>query len=230
MVLTEKTNSISKTTMTINKENYQKVLESTIAGHEEAGEVPSVLLHSCCGPCSSYVLEYLSQYFSVTVFYFNPNIFPEEEYAMRVREQERFIQEFPTKHPVSFLEGEYDRKRFHDMAKGLEMEPERGERCRKCYRMRLVETASCAKANRFDYFTTTLSISPQKDSQVLNAIGKSVSEEYGVRYLYSDFKKKNGYLRSTELSKKYGMYRQDYCGCEYSLRDRERQKENSLIE
>ena len=182
--------------------------------------MPSVLLHSCCGPCSSYVLEYLSQFFSVTVFYYNPNIYPEEEYRMRVREQKRFIEEFPVEKPVSFMEGDYDRGRFLEMTKGLEEEPERGKRCMKCYELRLKETAVHAREGGFDYFTTTLSISPQKDAQVLNAIGKRVSEEFGIAYLFSDFKKKNGFLRSTELSRIYGMYRQDYCGCEYSMRER----------
>lgn len=196
------------------------MLERTIEFHVTRGQVPSVLLHSCCGPCSSYVLEYLSQFFSVTVFYYNPNIYPEEEYRMRVREQERFIKEFPVEKPVSFIEGDYERDRFLDMAKGLEEEPERGKRCIKCYELRLQETAVRAKKGGFDYFTTTLSISPQKDAQILNAIGKRVSEKFGIAYLFSDFKKKNGFLRSTELSKIYGMYRQDYCGCEYSMRER----------
>lgn len=207
-----------------NKENYQRILEDTIARHEKAGEVPTVLLHSCCGPCSSAVLEYLSRYFHITVFYYNPNIYPEEEYRMRVREQERFVGEFQAEYPVLFVEGEYDTERFYEMAKGLEEEPERGARCVKCYRLRLAETAKWAKEKGFDYFTTTLSISPQKDSQVLNAIGKAVAEEYGVDYLFSDFKKKNGYLRSTQLAAEYGMYRQDYCGCEFSYRKRMKQK------
>lgn len=206
------------------KENYQKILEATIARHEAEGEVPAVLLHSCCGPCSSAVLEYLSRHFRITVFYYNPNIYPEEEYRMRAREQERFIGEFPAEHPVSFVEGVYDTERFYEMAEGLEEEPERGARCVKCYRLRLEETAKLAKERKFDYFTTTLSISPQKDSQVLNTIGKAVAREYGVDYLFSDFKKKNGYLRSTQLAAEYGMYRQDYCGCEFSYRDRMRQK------
>ena len=205
------------------KKNYQRILEDTIARHGAAGEVPSVLLHSCCGPCSSYVLEYLSQHFALTVFYYNPNIYPEEEYRLRAREQERFIGEFPARHPVSFIEGDYDTGRFYESVKGLEDEPERGARCMKCYRLRLSETAKLAKERGFDYFTTTLSISPQKDSQVLNAIGRAVAGEYGVNYLFSDFKKKNGYLRSTQLAAEYGMYRQNYCGCEFSYRDRQRE-------
>ena len=204
------------------KVNYEKRLQETIARHQREGRVPTVLLHSCCGPCSSYCLEYLSQYFSVTVFYFNPNISPVEEYRLRAAEQERFIREFPAEHPVSFLEGEYDHGRFLAMAKGLEDVPERGVRCHRCYRMRLLETARVAREREFSYFTTTLSISPQKDSQVLNAIGEAVAEETGVDYLYSDFKKKNGYLRSTELSREYGMYRQDFCGCEFSRRMQEK--------
>ena len=204
----------------VNQINYRRVMEETIARHEAAGETPQLLLHSCCGPCSSAVLEELSRYFKITVFYYNPNIYPEEEYRMRVGEQERFIREFPAVHPVSFIEGRYDRERFYELAKGLEQELERGARCIRCYRLRLCETARLARDEGFDYFTTTLSISPQKDSQVLNAIGREVAAEYGVAYLFSDFKKKDGYLRSTRLAAEYGMYRQDYCGCEFSYRAR----------
>lgn len=209
----------------MNKVNYQKELDKLIEKFDREGQVPSLLLHSCCGPCSSYCIEYLSQFFNITVFYYNPNIYPDEEYYTRVKEQERFIKEFPTKHPVSFIEGDYDTKRFYDMAKGLEHEPEKGARYHKCYELRLRRTAQVAKEKGFDFFTTTLTISPMKDSAVLNEIGQKVALEEGANWLVSDFKKKEGYKRSTELSKEYCMYRQDYCGCVYSYRDRQAQKQ-----
>lgn len=204
----------------MNKRNYQRELEGTIEKLVEAGQTPRLLLHSCCAPCSSYVLEYLSEYFSVTVFYYNPNIFPAEEYEKRVKEQEALILRLPAKHRISFLEGPYEQERFYEMAKGLELEPEGGERCFRCYHLRLLEAAQMARAGAFDYFTTTLSISPLKDAEKLNEIGEKLAREYGVAYLNSDFKKRNGYKRSIELSREYGLYRQDYCGCVYSLRER----------
>ena len=170
------------------------------------------------------MLEYLSSYFSITVFYYNPNIFPEEEFVKRIREQEMLIAKLPARHKISFVAGAYDSDKFYAMAKGLEIVPEGGERCFKCYELRLRETAELAKQEGFDYFTTTLSISPLKNAKKLNEIGERLAEEYGVTYLNSDFKKKNGYKRSTELSKEYGLYRQDYCGCVYSKLERERQK------
>ena len=206
----------------MNKRNYQKELEAVIAEIEQKKEVPTLFLHSCCAPCSSYVLEYLSDYFKITVFYYNPNIYPPEEYGHRVKEQERFIHEFPVKYPVQFLAGNYDTERFYEMARGYEDVPEGGERCFRCYELRLREAAKYAKELRMDYFTTTLSISPLKNADKLNEIGARLSEEYGTAYLYSDFKKKNGYLRSTQISKEYGMYRQDYCGCIYSMKEREK--------
>ena len=209
----------------MNKINYQKELDKLISGFNKEGVVPSLLLHSCCGPCSSYCIEYLSQYFNVTVFYYNPNIYPDDEYYHRVKEQKRFIEAFPTKHPVAFIEGDYDKDHFYEIAKGLEHEPEKGARCHKCYDLRLRRTAFVAKEKGFDFFTTTLTISPMKDSQVLNEIGIRISEEIGVKWLPSDFKKKEGYKRSTELSKEYDMYRQDYCGCVFSFRERQLQKE-----
>lgn len=212
----------------MNKINYQKELDKLIAEFEKEGQVPSLLLHSCCGPCSSYCIEYLSQFFSITVFYYNPNIYPDEEYYHRVKEQQRFINEFPAKHKVSFIEGDYDTDRFYEMAKGLENEPEKGGRCHKCYYLRLRRTAEVALEKGFDFFTTTLTISPMKDSQILNEIGFSIAEELGARWLPSDFKKKEGYKRSTELSREYNMYRQDYCGCVYSYRDRQQQKANEM--
>lgn len=205
--------------------NYQKELEKLIGNLQKEQKVPKLLLHSCCAPCSSYVLEYLSSYFEITVFYYNPNIFPENEYTKRILEQQMLIGNMELKHPVSFLAGNYDRARFFEMAAGLEHLKEGGERCFKCYELRLEEAAKVAREGEFDYFTTTLSISPMKNAEKLNEIGTAVGEKYGVSYLQSDFKKKNGYKRSIELSKIYGLYRQDYCGCEFSYRDRQREKE-----
>ncbi len=209
----------------MNQRSYQKELEANIDFHTSRGEVPALFLHSCCAPCSSYVLEYLSQYFQITVFYYNPNIYPEEEYVHRVKEQQQFIREFPTKHPVSFLEGTYDTGRFYQMAEGMEHLPEGGARCMACYELRLEETAKAARQLGADYFTTTLSISPMKNAQKLNEIGARLAQKYGIAWLYSDFKKKNGYLRSIQLSKEYGMYRQDYCGCVFSMRQSETRAE-----
>lgn len=205
--------------------NYQKELDKLIERLKEEKRVPKLLLHSCCAPCSSYVLEYLSNYFEITIFYYNPNIFPENEYIKRILEQQTLISDMPTKHPVSFLAGHYDRERFFQIAEGLEHLKEGGERCFKCYELRLEEAARIAKEGSFDYFTTTLSISPLKNADKLNEIGNKLADKYGVTYLQSDFKKKNGYKRSIELSSQYGLYRQDYCGCEYSYRDRQKQKE-----
>lgn len=196
--------------------NYQKELDKLIKRLETEKRVPKLLLHSCCAPCSSYVLEYLSNYFSITVFYYNPNISPESEYTKRLFEQQRLIDRLPAKHPVAFAAGPYDSGRFYEMAKGLEHVKEGGERCLRCYELRLRETAQMAKDAGFDYFTTTLSISPLKKAEKLNEIGLRVAEEFGVSYLLSDFKKKNGYKRSIELSKEYGLYRQNYCGCVFS--------------
>lgn len=198
-------------------ENYQKVLERTLEKIQKEGRKRNrLLLHSCCAPCSSYVMEYLSDYFEITVFYFNPNISPVEEYQYRVEEEKRLIAAMPFSYPVHFLEGEYRPERFFSIVKGVEKEREGGERCFRCYRLRLEETAFVAKREGFDYFTTTLSISPLKNAEKLNQIGAALSEEYGVPYLFSDFKKKCGYQRSIELSKEYGLYRQNYCGCVFS--------------
>ena len=208
------------------KTNYQKELENIIAEHQSKGEIPTLFLHSCCAPCSSYVLEYLSQYFKITVFYYNPNIYPDDEYYTRVEEQKKFIERFPAKNKIDFVEGNFDKDRFYAMAKGLENAPEGGERCFLCYELRLREAAEYAKARNMDYFTTTLSISPLKNAEKLNEIGLNLANEYGIKYLVSDFKKKNGYKRSTELSKQYGIYRQDYCGCIFSKQERELQIKN----
>ncbi len=208
--------------------NYQKELEKLIHTLQKEQHIPKLLLHSCCAPCSSYVLEYLSDYFEITVFYYNPNIFPENEYTKRILEQQTLIHEMKTKYPISFIAGNYDRELFYEAAKGLEHLKEGGERCFKCYELRLRETARIAKECDYDYFTTTLSISPLKNADKLNQIGNAIANEYGLRYLQSDFKKKNGYKRSIELSKEYGLYRQDYCGCEFSYRDRQ-QKDTPLF-
>ena len=205
----------------MNKENYHAKMLQLIKEYCSEEKVPKLLLHSCCAPCSSYCLELLSQYFEVTVFYYNPNIYPPEEYEMRVEEQDRFIREFPAKHPISFVEGKYDTNRFYETAKGMEQLKEGGERCFACYELRLRESAEYAKANGFDFFTTTLSISPLKNAAKLNEIGKKLEDEYGIKYLYSDFKKQNGYKRSTEISNEYEMYRQYYCGCVYSKKQRD---------
>ncbi len=202
--------------VTFDKRNFQKELEHKLEQIQAAGEVPRLLLHSCCAPCSSYCIEYLSQYFEITVFYFNPNISVEEEYRKRVSEQQRFIREFPAKHKVDFIEGDYETKHFLEAVKGYEKCPEGGERCFICYRLRLEETAKLAKSLGYDYFTTTLTISPLKNSAKLNEIGWELGEMYEVPYLLSDFKKREGYKRSIELSKEYELYRQNYCGCVYS--------------
>lgn len=210
------------------KQNYQLLLEKTIQTLEKEDRRPRLLLHSCCGPCSSYVMEYLASYFDITIFYYNPNIAPEEEFRFRAEEQQRLIQEMGL--GVHFQPGNYDPERFFALAKGLEKEPEGGERCFRCYRLRLEEAAKAAKAGGFDYFTTTLSISPHKNAQVLNELGQEISEAYAVPYLFSDFKKKNGYRRSCELSATYHLYRQDYCGCPYSKAEAEARKKSRFDE
>lgn len=202
----------------MNKRNYQRELEQLIS-NIEPGQVPTLLLHACCAPCSSYCLEYLSQYFSITVLFYNPNISPAEEYQKRVDEIRRLISELPAINKISLIEGRYLPEEFYNAVKGLELEPEGGKRCPVCFELRLREAAVTAKKLGFDYFTTTLSISPLKDAEKLNDIGKMLSDEYGVAYLYSDFKKKNGYKRSIELSREYNLYRQNFCGCVFSKRD-----------
>ena len=199
------------------KPNYQLELDKTLKKITDENIRPKLLLHACCAPCSSYVLEYLTNYFDITVFFYNPNISPESEYLHRVNEIKRLISEMCPS--VKFIEGRYEPKKFYEMAKGLENAPERGERCLKCYRMRIEESAVIAKQGNFGYFTTTLSISPQKDSHVLNSIGKEISEIYDIPYLYSDFKKKGGYKRSIELSAEFHLYRQNFCGCIYSKKN-----------
>lgn len=202
-----------------NKINYQRQLDDLTAQWQTEGRVPTVLLHSCCAPCSSYCLEYLSKYCEITVFYFNPNITDENEYRYRLSEQKRLIEEMPFVHPVSLIEGKYDPDSFLRMARGLEEAPERGPRCYKCYRLRLEETAHIAAEHGFEYFATTLTLSPLKPADVINDIGLELAKENtGTIYLPTDFKKKGGYLRSIELSQEYGLYRQNYCGCIFSKR------------
>ena len=199
--------------------NFQKEMDKKIQELQALGKVPRLLLHSCCAPCSSHCIAYLSDYFKITVFYYKTNISSEEEYRKRVKEQIRVINEYPAKYKVDFIEGDYDTESFYNMAKGLEDCREGGERCFKCYELRLRKTAQTASMNNYDYFTTTLTISPLKNSVKLNEIGLNMAEEYNVEYLVSDFKKKEGYKHSIELSKEYNLYRQNYCGCAYSKRD-----------
>ena len=194
------------------KRNYQKEMEEEIASL--GGRRPSLLLHSCCGPCSSAVLERLCRHFQVTLLYYNPNIEPEEEYLHRLSEQKRLLTLLPEE--VAFLPCDYDHGAFEAFAPALAQEPEGGKRCLQCFALRLERTAREAKTRGFEYFTTTLSVSPHKNAENINRIGQSLGEKYGVRYLTADFKKKNGYLRSLELSREYALYRQDYCGCLYS--------------
>ena len=198
--------------------NYDKVLDKIIDTHVQKGEVPTILLHSCCAPCSSYVIERLSNYFDITILYYNPNISPFSEYDKRKKEQIRLVNTMKTIHPVKIMDCDYDNDIYEFEIKGLENEPERGKRCSVCFRLRLEKTAKLAKDNNFDYFCTTLTVSPYKNSNLINAIGKELGDIYDITYLASDFKKKNGYKRSIELSSEYNLYRQNYCGCKYSKR------------
>ena len=199
----------------MNKINYQKELDK-ITDSIDAGDPPRLFLHSCCAPCSSYTLEYLSNYFDITVYYFNPNISPKEEFDKRFAEQKRLIDSLPAKNPIKLVLGEYNYDDFLQIARGYENVAEGGERCFRCYRMRLESTARIAKEQGFDYFCTTLSISPLKNSQKINQIGYEVAQQYGIKWLPSDFKKREGYKRSIELSKEYNLYRQSFCGCIFS--------------
>ncbi len=224
-----------------NVRNYQKELDKLIDGLMKQEKAPTLFLHSCCAPCSSYVLEYLRQYFKITVFYYNPNISAEPEYVKRVEEQKRLIAAYNAQaldgftkltdgtfvkvYPIDIVEGDYIPQEFYEIAKGLEQCPEGGERCYACYELRLKKTAQLALEQGFDYFATTLTISPLKNAPKLNELGERLALEYGVAWLPSDFKKKNGYKRSIELSAEYDLYRQDYCGCIYSKVEREKQKQ-----
>ena len=197
------------------KRDYQKELDVLLTQLDEKIK-PKLLLHSCCGPCSSYVLEYLSKYFDVTVYYFNPNIFPKEEYEKRLKNQLRLIEKSGW---AKFLPSEYNYDEFLSAATGLEGEKEGGPRCTECFRLRLKKTAQAAKKGGFDYFATTLSVSPHKNAQLLGQLGEEIGEEYGIKHLPSDFKKREGYKRSIELAQQFELYRQDYCGCEFSIRE-----------
>lgn len=210
------------------KINYSLMLENTIKLIEKDGTRPTLLLHACCAPCSSYVLEYLSKVFDITLLFYNPNISPEEEYIFRENELRRLIGEMPLPSGISVISQKYDPDEFYSISNGLEDLAEGGERCKKCYRLRLSRAAKIASEGGFDYFTTTLSISPYKNAEWLNTIGSEEGALYNVRYLFSDFKKKNGYKRSCELSEQYGLYRQNYCGCEFSKKAaEEKNKEKS---
>ena len=195
------------------KENYSNKLKEIIS---KLDYKPRLLLHSCCGPCSSYVISYLRDYFDITIIYYNPNIYPYEEYIKRKEEQIRLINNFSD---VSFIDCDYDNDVYERLIKGLENEPERGKRCSVCFRLRLSKTAEIAENNEFEYFGTTLTVSPYKNASVINMIGEDIAKEHSVKWLYSDFKKNDGYKKSIELSKKYNLYRQDYCGCIYSKKE-----------
>ncbi len=212
----------------MNKINYQKELDKIIQDLEIKNQTPSLMLHSCCAPCSSYVLEYLSQYFKITVLYYNPNIYPKEEYEKRLEEEKNLIKNMKFKNKVDIIEGIYNSEAFFQICKGLEDLKEGGERCFKCYELRLKETLRMAQEMGADYFTTTLTISPFKNAEKLNDIGKRLSQNSNVKYLYSDFKKRNGYKRSIELSQQYNLYRQDYCGCVFSKEQRRKEKLQAL--
>lgn len=228
----------------MNKRNYASELDKKIAQFQEQGRFPKLLLHACCAPCSSYCLEFLRQYFDVTVFFYNPNITADIEYDKRVEEEKRLIREYNKQvesgnfegmnskegaRKIDIIEGNYDPKEFYRAVKGYEGCKEGGERCRKCFELRLFETARVAKEEGFEFFTTTLTISPLKNADVLNEVGEwaQQSVDSGAIFLPSDFKKKNGYKRSIELSKKFDLYRQDFCGCSFSKAQREAEKEKS---
>ena len=200
--------------------NYQLLLENEL---ESLTETKKLLLHACCGPCSSYVIEYLSNYFEITILYYNPNIYPEEEYNRRLEELKTYLPKRNYKNKIELVELPYEPKEYYSAVKGLELLGEKSERCYECYKLRMKEAAKYAKENKFDYFTTTLSISPYKISSWINEIGELLEKEYDIKYLYADFKKKNGYKRSLELSKEFDMYRQDYCGCSFSLNETKKQ-------
>lgn len=202
------------------KENYQLKMEEIIHSID-SDRAPKLLLQACCAPCSSYVLELLSNYFQITILYYNPNIYPFSEYEKRLREVRKLIKLVKGKNPINIMEVDYDSTSFDSISKGLGNEREGGTRCHKCYYLRMEKTAKLAKECNYDFFTTTLSISPYKNAQVLNRIGEVLEEKYHVRYLYADFKKKEGYKRSIELSKQFNLYRQEYCGCKYSIPKKE---------
>jgi len=223
----------------MNKRNYAKELENKIEEFQKEGVYPRLLLHACCAPCSSYCLEYLRQYFDVTVFFYNPNITSEGEYKKRVEEEKRLIAEYNRQveegsfdkmnsderaRKIDIIEGDYEPSDFYEAVKGFEDCKEGGERCRKCFELRLRESARIAREKNFDFMTTTLTISPLKNADVLNEVGEEAAARFGIAFLPSDFKKKNGYKRSIELSQMFGLYRQDFCGCSFSKAQRELEK------
>ena len=195
------------------KENYSKICEDILSNIDANKRI---LLHSCCAPCSSYVISYLTKYFDITILYYNPNISPYDEYLKRKKEQIKLIHEIDTVNKIDIMDCDYDNELYDNLIKGFENEPERGNRCNICYRMRMEKTAIIAKENNYDFFCTTLTVSPYKNSNLINEIGENLEKMYNIKWLYSDFKKKDGYKQSIELSKKYNLYRQDYCGCIYS--------------
>lgn len=211
------------------KQNYQILMERELARIAESGTRPRLLLHSCCAPCSSYVLEALTEAFDIDIFYYNPNIQPREEFDRRVEELNRLVAAMPHENALRVIVGDWDAEAFLAMCKGLEDVPEGGERCERCFRMRLGASAKLARERGSDWFTSTLTISPLKDAQLLNAIGMELGEQFGVRWLPSDFKKKNGYKRSCELSALYGLYRQDYCGCIFSKLERDKRVKKAAL-
>ncbi len=198
---------------------FQEQLDKII---ENLNYTPNLLLHSCCAPCSSYCIEYLSNYFNITIYYYNPNISPIEEYEKRKNEQIKFINEFKTTNKLNIIDSDYNYDDFLNEINGLENEPEGGSRCSKCYLLRMDKTAKKASDLKYDYFATTLTVSPYKNSKKINEIGYLLEKKYKIKYLPSDFKKKNGYKRSIELSKEYNLYRQNYCGCVFSKMEREK--------
>lgn len=204
--------------------NYQKVLEDTLNNISKTGKTPSLLLHACCAPCSSYCLEYLSSFFNITILYYNPNIYPDDEYNRRLSELKDFLKSFLHQNEINLMECDYNPDEYYKNVKGLEKLGERSKRCYECYKFRMDKCAKLASDNHFDYFTTTLSISPYKDAKWINEIGEILENKYNVKYLYADFKKKNGYKRSIELSKEYNLYRQDYCGCVYSKLEHDKKR------
>ena len=212
--------------MPVIKRQYQKELDQILENLPE-NLPPRLLLHACCAPCSSYVLSYLAEYFSITILFYNPNITEQSEYEKRKAELLRLVSELDVKNPISVLEAPWDPDRFFTLSRGLEDCPEGGERCFACYRLRLEKTTQLARENGFDWFTTTLSISPLKNAVKINEIGEELAVQYGVRHLPSDFKKKGGYQQSIVLSKKYHLYRQNYCGCIFSQREAERKQRSA---
>lgn len=207
------------------KLNYQILLEEEIEKVLKLNYIPTLLLHSCCGPCSSYILEYLSSYFKITIYYYNPNIYPDLEFIRRKEEQIEVIKLINSKYPITFMDDIYNSKEYYDSIKGLEDLGEGSNRCYECYKLRMNKAALIASNNKFDYFTTTLSISPYKNSEWINEIGIELEKNYNIKYLKADFKKKNGYKRSIEFSRENDLYRQDYCGCVYSFMDNKKFKE-----